>query len=56
MSSKKDTILENEFGKNHELDAVLKEISKQYGEGSVMLLGESPNMDIDVVSTVYLLY
>ena len=47
---KKD-ILEQEFGKDHELEAILKDIAKQYGEGSVMLLGESPNMDIDTIST-----
>lgn len=34
-----------------ELESILKEINKQYGEGSVMLLGESPDMDIDVVSS-----
>ena len=48
--AKKD-ILNKEFGDNNALESVLKEISKQYGEGSVMLLGESPDMDIDVVST-----
>ena len=48
--SKKD-ILEQEFGADHELEAVLKEITKQYGQGSVMLLGESPSMDIDTIST-----
>ena len=48
--AKKD-VLEQEFGQDHELEAVLKEISKQYGQGSVMLLGESNTMDIDTVST-----
>lgn len=48
--AKKD-ILNKEFEDNNALESVLKEISKQYGEGSVMLLGESPNMDIDVVPT-----
>ena len=48
--AKKD-ILNKEFGDNNALKSVLKEISKQYGEGSVMLLGESPDMDIDVVPT-----
>ena len=48
--AKKD-ILNKEFGDNNALESVLKEISKQYGEGSVMLLGESPDMDIDVVPT-----
>ena len=48
--AKKD-ILEREFGNDKSLESVLKDITKQYGEGTVMLLGESPNMDIDVVST-----
>lgn len=46
--AKKDILTET-FGENHELEAVLKEINKQYGNGSVMLLGESPTMDIDVI-------
>lgn len=49
--NKKNNILETEFGSDHELEAVLKEISKQYGEGTVMMLGESPTMDIDTIST-----
>ena len=48
--SKKD-ILEQEFGEDHVLDSILNEISKQYGQGSVMLLGETPNMDIETIST-----
>lgn len=48
--AKKD-VLNKEFGDGNALESVLKEISKQYGEGSVMLLGESPDMDIDVVPT-----
>lgn len=48
--AKKD-VLDKEFGGDQALESVLKEISKQYGEGSVMLLGESPDMDIDVVPT-----
>ena len=46
--AKKDILTET-FGENHELAAVLKEINKQYGNGSVMLLGESPTMDIEVI-------
>lgn len=46
--AKKDILTET-FGENHELEAVLKEINKQYGNGSVMLLGESPTMDIEVI-------
>ena len=46
--AKKDILTET-FGENHEIEAVLKEINKQYGNGSVMLLGESPTMDIEVI-------
>lgn len=46
--AKKD-ILEEEFGADHELESVLKQIKKQYGDGAVMMLGESPTMDIDVI-------
>jgi len=46
--AKKDILTET-FGENHELEAILKEINKQYGNGSVMLLGESPTMDIEVI-------
>jgi recombination protein RecA len=33
----------------NQLESILKEINKQYGNGSVMLLGESPTMDIEVI-------
>ena len=46
--AKKD-ILEEVFGESHELEAVLKQIKKQYGDGSVMMLGESPTMDIEAI-------
>lgn len=46
--AKKDILTET-FGENHEIEAVLKEINKQYGNGSVMLLGESPTMNIEVI-------
>ena len=46
--AKKDILTET-CGENHEIEAVLKEINKQYGNGSVMLLGESPTMDIEVI-------
>ena len=47
----KQEALDQEFGKDNELLSALKEINKQYGQGSVMLLGESPTMDIDVIPT-----
>ena len=46
--AKKD-ILDKEFGIDNELEFVLKEIKKQYGEGTVMLLGESDVMDIEAI-------
>jgi len=46
--AKKD-ILEQEFGEDQSLQTVLKEINKQYGNGAVMLLGESPTMDIEAI-------
>ena len=45
----KKEVLEEVFGESHELEAILNQIKKQYGEGSVMFLGESPVMDIDVI-------
>lgn len=50
MATKKQ-VLDSEFGGDDQLSSVLKEISKQYGEGSVMLLGDTTTMDIDVIST-----
>lgn len=46
--AKKD-VLEQEFGQDHELEAILKDIKKQYGEGTVMMLGESEVMDIESI-------
>jgi recombination protein RecA len=46
--AKKD-ILDEVFGENHELESVLKQISKQYGEGTVMMLGESSKMNIEAI-------
>ena len=45
----KKTVLDDVFGENHELEAVLKQIKKQYGDGAVMMLGESPTMDIEAI-------
>ena len=45
----KKEVLNEIFGDNHELEAVLKDIKKQYGDGAVMMLGDSPTMDIDVI-------
>lgn len=51
MPKTKNDILEEEFGKNNELNSILNQIKKQYGDGSVMMLGESSTMDIDVIPT-----
>ena len=45
----KKNIINEEFGEVDELSEVLKSISKQYGEGTVMCLGEKPKMDIEVI-------
>ena len=45
----KKTVIDDVFGENHELEAVLKQIKKQYGDGAVMMLGESPTMDIEAI-------
>jgi recombination protein RecA len=45
----KKTVLDDVFGENHELEAVLKQIKKQYGDGAVMMLGESTKMDIEAI-------
>ena len=42
-------VLEDVFGENHELESVLKQIKKQYGDGAVMMLGESPTMKIESI-------
>lgn len=36
---------------DNELSTILNQIKKQYGDGAVMLLGESPTMDIDTISS-----
>lgn len=46
--AKKD-VINKEFDNDNELESVLKEIKKQYGEGTVMLLGESEVMDIESI-------
>ena len=45
----KKNIINEEFGEVDELSEVLKSISKQYGEGTVMCLGDKPKMDIEVI-------
>jgi recombination protein RecA len=45
----KKSVIDEVFGENNELESVLKQIKKQYGDGSVMLLGESPTMDIEAI-------
>ena len=38
-------------GKKQALDAVLSHISKSYGEGAIMKLGENTKMEVNAVST-----
>lgn len=41
----------NKSEKNKALDAVIGAIEKQYGKGSIMKLGETPRVDVDVIPT-----
>ena len=45
----KKSVLDEVFGDNHALESVLNEIKKQYGDGAVMMLGESPTMNIEAI-------
>ncbi len=45
MAKRKDLFEEDNTG----LDDVLKTLNKQFGEGSIMMLGEAPKMDIEVI-------
>lgn len=45
----KKSVIEAEFGEIDELQDVLKSLNKQFGDGSIMLLGEAPKMDIEVI-------
>lgn len=47
----KKAVIDAEFGETDDLQDVLKSLSKQFGEGSVMILGEAPKMDIEVIPT-----
>ena len=49
MSSDKETI--GSVNKKQILDAVMKKIEKQFGKGSIMKMGETANMDVDVLPT-----
>lgn len=48
--AKKD-VIKDVFGEVDELQDVLKDITKQYGDGAVMLLGNAPKMDIEAISS-----
>jgi len=48
--AKKD-VVKDVFGDSNELTSVLNQIRKQYGDGAVMLLGESPTMEIETISS-----
>lgn len=41
--------------KNASLESALKSIEKEFGKGSVMLMGEKPHVDVDVIPTGSLL-
>lgn len=45
----KKNVIAEEFGESNELSAILSQINKQYGDGAVMLLGDSEVMDIETI-------
>ena len=52
--AKKDAVAENkkdkqEDGKNEALKLAIAQITKQFGDGSIMKLGETPKMDVELL-------
>lgn len=39
------------YGKDKALDAALSQIERAFGKGSIMRLGQNPNVDIEAIST-----
>src|SRR5271163_4513390 len=50
MTKNKETVMATD-DRAKALDAALGQIEKQFGKGSIMRMGESPNMDIEAIST-----
>ena len=49
IKTKKENLSDDDRSKH--LDEALRTIEKQFGKGSVMKLGDAPDVDIDVIST-----
>lgn len=49
--SSKDSSLNSESAKKQALDLALKQIEKEYGQGSIMRLGEAPKVSIEAIPT-----
>jgi len=54
--AKKDAVAENkntkqEDGKNEALKLAIAQITKQFGDGSIMKLGETPKMDVELLKS-----
>ena len=48
---KKIEIKETTGGKQEAIEQALKQIEKAYGEGSIMRLGNAPNIQVEVIPT-----
>ena len=52
--AKKDAVAEknkNDDGKNEALKLAIAQITKQFGDGSIMKLGETPKMDVELLKS-----
>lgn len=49
MAKKSDAVAENSDGKNDALKLAIAQITKQFGDGSIMKLGETPKMDVELL-------
>ena len=50
MTKKSDVVAENKNdGKSEALKLAISQITKQFGDGSIMKLGETPKMDVELL-------
>mgnify|MGYP003320733176 CR=1 FL=1 len=56
MAKKEPNILDEVFGEDHELEAVLKQIKKQYGQGAIMKLGDRVSVKVDTMCCISSLF
>jgi len=51
MAKKNNAVVEVPTGKKAALEAAMASLNKNYGDGSVMRLGEKPNMEVETISS-----